>query len=398
MVATLHDPDLNQGLASNARAMLISNAAPPVEASLGPYLALFKTLTGGNPIVSMTELSMQGTVCFERLFLGMQHLLHLSSEHAKQDGIETADAAAKWWETLEGGLRAHISRTRLFVMRALDVDASLARRYGSVGTKQWRVLIAMRYGRLNRDFFDVGALVEAAESIQGVHALTARLALTQSPEQLGADWGPEWDSDAQVLAAGNEAVKETGKEGGTEALRIMLRRLQNSSILLGVTGDALASALWMSPGSMLIQLLPYGAKGHYGREYAVLANAGPGNYLELELPGSAARFYPWTPHPTATSDSDLYWKQDPHGAALLYMKAGGLEIGKDMMVDLLSRAVKILGQRHEHDHQSAAGVGSDAHTAVAGSKGLGFDGASMSLSWHSAEGAVELLPPRGQYG
>lgn len=29
---------------------------------------------------------------------------------------------------------------------------------------------------------------------------------------------------------------------------------------------------------------------------------------------------------------------------------------------------------------------------------LTFDAASFSLSWHSADGAVFLLPPRGQYG
>jgi len=39
----------------------------------------------------------------------------------------------------------------------------------------------------------------------------------------------------------------------------------------------------------------------------VLGHAGPGNYMQIELPASSAAFYPWTPHPTATSDSHLYW-------------------------------------------------------------------------------------------
>ena len=92
LVSTLRD-DMQQTQASSSarervrpaeKTLLISNAAPPVEASLGPYLPLFQALSS-RPVVSMTELSLQGSVCFERLFVGTRHLLHLSSaEHLQQ--------------------------------------------------------------------------------------------------------------------------------------------------------------------------------------------------------------------------------------------------------------------------------------------------------------------------
>ena len=92
IAATLHDADLGDGLLPSSSPpgqspLLISNAAPPVEATLGPYLALFSTLTD-RPIVSTSELSLKGSVCFERLFLGTQHLLHLSSEHADERALD----------------------------------------------------------------------------------------------------------------------------------------------------------------------------------------------------------------------------------------------------------------------------------------------------------------------
>lgn len=108
-------------------------------------------------------------------------------------------------------------------------------------------------------------------------------------------------------------------------------------------------------------------------QYAVLAHANPGLYLEHELGSSAASFYPWTPHPTATSDSELYWyllpapprqfplclthappalsvtvsipemvsrsrKQDPTGAEQLYMRAGGIQIPDADLVSLMQRS------------------------------------------------------------
>ena len=377
IVATLHDPDLPALTRRAEVGVLISNAAPPVEGVLGPYLALLKTLTGGKALVSLTELSMQGTVCFERLFVGMQQVQHMSSEHSAPDAASAP--ATMWWEAVEGGVRAHVSRTRRLVMQGLDVDGSLARRF----TGELRVLLAVRGGRLNREWFDVGALVQAAHSVKGVRALTARLTLTHTPDEteMGDGWGPEWSSDlTSSHLSSSEQSPELVAAGSKEALHLLLSRLQNISVLLGVTGDALASALWMAPGTLLIQVLPYGVKNHYGREYAVkththihirthshththtytsmltlhinahthtyactrtltltpahaheefrivqlplplshtriralshtqvLGHAGPGNYMEIELPSSSAAFYPWTPHPTATSDSHLYW-------------------------------------------------------------------------------------------
>jgi len=55
----------------------------------------------------------------------------------------------------------------------------------------------------------------------------------------------------------------------------------------------------------------------------------------------------------------------------------------------------MVGARHlhqAHDQQE-----SDTKMGAADNNGLGFDAASMSLSWHSADGAVDLLPPRGQF-
>jgi hypothetical protein len=59
----------------------------------------------------------------------------------------------------------------------------------------------------------------------------------------------------------------------------------------------------------------------------------------------AAHHYPWTPHPTAVTDSALYWKQDPKGAELMYMRVGGIEIPDADVVSLISRAVKIVDAR-----------------------------------------------------
>jgi hypothetical protein len=292
VVATLHDPDVHEGQSlSAAGGLLITNAAPPVEASLGPYLALFSTLTD-RPVVSLTELSLQGSVCFRRLFLGIQHLQHLSPQHWS-DEAEGALGPDRWWETLQGGLRTASRRTRLLVTRALKIDASLAARYRG----QYRVLFAVRFGRLNRDWFDVERLMLTAQTVPSVSALSGRFTLTQEGEESGYDWGREW---------GDQAVPP-GTFTGRQRLLTLIHRLQNSSVLVGATGEALASAIWLPPSAVVIQVFPYGVKGRYGREYAVLAHASPGNYMEHELPASAAHFYPWHPHPTATSDAELYW-------------------------------------------------------------------------------------------
>lgn len=95
IAATLHDADLGEGVPDLHAPLLISNAAPPVEATLGPYLPLFSTLTD-RPIVSTSELSVRGSVCFQRLFIGTQHLLHLSTEHADERRL---DDSAKVWPT-----------------------------------------------------------------------------------------------------------------------------------------------------------------------------------------------------------------------------------------------------------------------------------------------------------
>ena len=299
VVATLHDQDvLEEGTSSSGGGgLLIANAAPPVEASLGPYLALFATLTD-RPVVSMTELSLQGSVCFRRLFLGTQHLLHLSSQHSS-DAPRALDEAARWWETMQGGLRTYARRTRLLVARALKIDAALAARYRG----DHRVFFAVRFGSLNRDWVDVGRLWLAAQTVKGVTALSGRFALTQDAEPSAYDWGPEWGPEPAPASHSPSAPVDSS----SPRLLTLVHRLQNCSVLVGVTGEALASALWLPPGAVLLQVFPYGVKGKYGREYAVLAHASPGYYMEHQLPASAAHFYPWHPHPTATSDADLYW-------------------------------------------------------------------------------------------
>ena len=149
-------------------------------------------------------------------------------------------------------------------------------------------------------------------------------------------------------------------------------------------------------------MFPYGVKGHYGREYAVLAQAGPGNYLEMELKGSAARFYPWPPHPTATDNAALYWEQDPGGAEQLYMQAGGLSVDEEDLFEIVSRAVRIVNARDEleDDLTGAPQTPSDAgYMAAAGSATFaGFDISNgYGMAWHRAEGSVALLPSRGRY-
>jgi hypothetical protein len=55
-----------------------------------------------------------------------------------------------------------------------------------------RVLIAVRYGWLNRDWFDVKRVMDAAQSVTGVRALSGRFSLTRSPQDNEDDWGPDW--------------------------------------------------------------------------------------------------------------------------------------------------------------------------------------------------------------
>ncbi len=334
--------------------------------------------------------------------------------------------AGQWWETLQGSLRAYASMTRRLVATALRLDVALAGRFRG----ECRVVFAARSGRLNRDWLDLPHMLDVAGSVEGVRALSARLSLTSAGDD-GQDWGSEWDGDGWPGAAAGPAAPRA-------RLTTLVARLQNCSVLVGVTGEALASGLWMRPGSLVVQVLPYGAKGRYGREvpharparlstclgtcdlwcagrgaggrrptacpllllalpgvdadasvaqawqcsalndswanawgrqYAVLAHANPRNYIEVELPGSAASFYPWNPHPTATADSHLYWlaprlrprsilclpprfsvsdscvfvrttrsrQQDPGGAALLYMQAGGLQMPDADIVSLMKR-------------------------------------------------------------
>ena len=62
------------------------------------------------------------------------------------------------------------------------------------------------------------------------------------------------------------------------------------------------------------------------------------------------------------------------------------------------RALKILEGRRQRELGGGGGEAEeDTHMGAAATLGLAFDGASISMSWHSAEGAVALLPPRGQF-
>jgi len=259
--------------------------------------------------------------------------------------VAAAGGCGQWWETLQGSLRAYATMARRVVSTALRLDVTLPGRFRG----ECRVVFASRSHLLHRDWLDLPHMLDVAGSVEGVRALSARLALTSAGDD-SQDWGSEWDGDGWHAAA-------AGPGAPRARLSTLVARLQNCSVLVGVTGEALASALWMRPGSLVVQVLPYGTKGRYGREvspalhstarcarrwrpmahslpslavprvsadaglaqcwmtdgclrgrqYAVLAHANPRNYFEVELPASAASYYPWNPHPTATADSHLYW-------------------------------------------------------------------------------------------
>ena len=77
----------------------------------------------------------------------------------------------------------------------------------------------------------------------------------------------------------------------------------------------------------------------------------------------------------------------------MYMRVGGIEIPDADVVSLISRAVKIVDARRgmQAMHAPAASEVADGSDAGVGS------GWNTWMSWHGAEGAVALLPPRGQY-
>jgi hypothetical protein len=116
-----------------------------------------------------------------------------------------------------------------------------------------RVLLAARYGRLNRDWLDVDALVQGLRRVPGVVGVsTGRLTLTRSQDEAAEHWEEGW---GEQEPAGMEARADGGKlRRPREALMTLVARLQNCSILIGVTGDALASALWMPPGTLVLQV------------------------------------------------------------------------------------------------------------------------------------------------
>ena len=116
-----------------------------------------------------------------------------------------------------------------------------------------RVLLAARHGRLNRDWLDVDALVQGLRRVPGVVGVsTGRLTLTRSQDQAAEHWEEGW---FEQEPAGREMRADGGKvRRPREALMTLVGRLQNCSILIGVTGDALASALWMPPGTLVLQV------------------------------------------------------------------------------------------------------------------------------------------------
>jgi hypothetical protein len=74
----------------------------------------------------------------------------------------------------------------------------------------------------------------------------------------------------------------------------------------------------------------------------------------------------------------------------MYMRVGGIEIPDADVASLISRAVKIVDARRGMHAPAAAEV------AEGSEEGVG-SGWNTWMSWHGAEGAVALLPPRGQY-
>jgi hypothetical protein len=278
--------------------LLITNAAPPVEALLSPYLPLFAALTE-RPIVSLSELSLQGSVCFHRLHVGLRTLLTHSHEEAPSSAARTwaatstttastgassmtstsiaststdagTLASSHWWGLLQGSMRPYLRRTRLLVTGFLGLDAGLAVRYR--GGR--RVVLAVRKGRLNREWYDVNQIVVAAESVRGVlRVMTGRLVLAKEggqgegdgEDEGEGDWGDEWEEgrdregeserEGEVGGWGGVQAAERGQggrgggggrgEGYAASLVTLVGRLQNCSILIAVTGEALTAALWM---------------------------------------------------------------------------------------------------------------------------------------------------------
>ena len=145
------------------------------------------------------------------------------------------------------------------------------------------MVFAVRCGRLNREWLDVRRMLEVAGRVPGVRPLAARLSLVPpAGEQPGDEWGDEW-RDATADNGWESDWWESGRSlraaNGRDRLVSLVGRLQNCSVLLGVTGDALASALWMRPGSLVVQVFPYGVRGRYGRE----VSAGLASSVSLPL-------------------------------------------------------------------------------------------------------------------
>ena len=115
----------------------------------------------------------------------------------------------------------------------------------------------------------------------------------------------------------------------------------------------------------------------------------------------AARRRRRAPHAAARS----VWQPRQHGLGLSAISRRRL--APNLFFDSFCfrrRAVRIVQGRREADRGLGQGVveeveevGADERLAILGHSGLPVDAASGSMSWHAAEGAVALLPPRGRY-
>jgi len=312
--------DLGEGvMPTRDKVLLIVNLAPPTEASLAVYLELFQVLSS-NPIVSTTELSMEGRVCFRSITVGLSDAVDLSKDTTFPHYIDGA---------------------RRFVARHLGIDLDLVNHFHGEPT----LVLAARYGVGNRNFVGQEQIVAAVEK-EGFKVIESELQL------------------------GHEAM----------TLLDQFNMLANCSVLMGVTGDALTGALWMTKGSVVIQIVPFGVDGRFGTEYKVLAENGPGHYIQWDLDRYAAGTYPWNPHPTALENAPLYWQQDPRGANLLYMAAGSLRLKEEEVRSYVRRASSMLQTEAPQPTEMVR-----QRQAI------------LSLSWHSAEGFSQLMPQRGKF-
>lgn len=316
LYATLLEADEGDFVVDPDNTVLVLNLAPPVEAGLGSLLPLFSTLSS-YPITSTTELSMMGRTCFSTIAVGLSDDISLSQN---------------------ASFLHYVTGVRRFVAGVAGVDLELIRHYRGQPT----LVLAVRYGRLNRDWADIDAILSVA-SDQGFLTVDSEIAFGSSSITLQEQFG----------------------------------MLSNCSVLLGVTGEALAAALWMPRGSVLFQVVPFGVAGHFGREYAVLAHNSAGHYLQWDLKAQAARQWPWAPHPTALADPPLYWQQDPEGANILYMGVGQLVLDAEMLASYLNQAIANL-QTEAPPRQEMAAAG-------------------HMKGWHAVEGFTSLVPERGRF-